>query len=93
MENLTFNIHDIMILLGLIASIWAVYKIIKELSEPRKALEKQVDTLELWHKEDHHRIKEMEEQQKTALTAVLVNKLRQSRKETPREKAKNDKKP
>jgi hypothetical protein len=35
----------------------------------------------------------MEEQQKTALTAVLVNKLRQSRKETPREKAKNDKKP
>lgn len=72
MENITFNVHDIMVLLGLIASIWAVYKIIKELSEPRKALEKQVDTLELWHKEDHHRIKEMEEQQKLILKSLYL---------------------
>lgn len=72
MENITFNVHDIMVLLGLIASIWAVYKIIKELSEPRKALEKQVDTLELWHREDHHRIKEMEEQQKLILKSLYL---------------------
>ena len=72
MEALTFNIHDIMILLGLITAIWAVYKIIKEISEPRKALEKQVDTLELWHKEDHHRIKEMEEQQKLILKSLYL---------------------
>ena len=58
MENLTFNIHDIMIFLGLIAAIWAFYKMVKEISEPRKALEKQVNTLETWHKEDHKRIKE-----------------------------------
>jgi hypothetical protein len=35
----------------------------------------------------------MEGQQKTALTAVLANKSGLTRKETPREKAKNDKKP
>jgi len=72
MENLTFNVHDIMVLLGLIASIWAVYKIIKEVSEPRKALEKQVDTLELWHREDHQRIKVMEEQQKLILKSLYL---------------------
>lgn len=72
MENITFNVHDIMVLLGLIASIWAVYKIIKELSEPRKALEKQVDTLELWHREDHQRIKMMEEQQKLILKSLYL---------------------
>ena len=72
MENLTFNVHDIMVLLGLIASIWAVYKIIKEVSEPRKALEKQVNTLETWHKEDHKRIKEMEEQQKLILKCLYL---------------------
>lgn len=63
MENITFNIHDLMVLLGLIASIWAVYKIIKELSEPRKALEAKVDALERWHKEDHQRIKDNSELQ------------------------------
>ena len=72
MENITFNVHDIMVLLGLIASIWAVYKIIKEVSEPRKALEKQVDTLELWHREDHQRIKVMEEQQKIILKSLYL---------------------
>ena len=72
MENFTFNVHDIMILLGLIASIWAVYKIVKELAEPRHALEKQVDTLELWHREDHDRIKEMEEQQKLILKSLYL---------------------
>lgn len=72
MENLTFNIHDLMVLLGLIASIWAVYKIIKEISEPRKALETQVNTLEKWHKEDHQRIKVMEEQQKLILKSLYL---------------------
>ena len=72
MENLTFNVHDIMILLGLIASIWAVYKIVKEVSEPRKALEKQVETLEMWHREDHKRIKEIEMQQKLILKSLYV---------------------
>ena len=72
MENLTFNIHDIMIFLGLIAAIWAFYKMVKEISEPRKALEKQVDTLEKWHKEDHQRIKMMEEQQKLILKSLYL---------------------
>lgn len=72
MENLTFNVHDIMVLLGLIASVWAVYKIIKEVAEPRKALEVQVETLEKWHKEDHKRIKEMEEHQKLVLKCLYL---------------------
>ena len=63
MENLTFNIHDIMLLLGLVGAIWATYKIIKEISEPRKALEEQVKALERWHREDHQRIKENSELQ------------------------------
>lgn len=61
-----------MILLGLIASIWAVYKIVKEISEPRKALEVQVDILEKWHKEDHKRIKEIELQQKLILKSLYL---------------------
>lgn len=72
MENLTFNLHDIIILLGLIASIWAVYKIIKEIAEPRKALEIQVNTLEKWHKEDHQRIKTVEEQEKLILKSLYM---------------------
>lgn len=72
MENLTFNLHDIMILLGLIASIWAVYKIIKEIAEPRKALEIQVQTLEKWHKEDHKRVKDIEEQEKLILKSLYL---------------------
>lgn len=72
MENLTFNIHDIIIFLGLITAIWSVYKITIELSEPRKALEKKVDTLETWHKEDHKRIKEMEEQQRLILKCLYL---------------------
>lgn len=72
MENIMFNVHDIMILLGLIASIWAVYKIVKEIAEPRHALEKQVDTLEMWHREDHERIKQMEGQQKLILKSLYL---------------------
>ena len=72
MENLTFNIHDIIIFFGLITAIWGVYKITIEISEPRKALEKQVNTLEAWHKEDHKRIKEMEEQQKLILKCLYL---------------------
>lgn len=71
MEALTFNVRDITILLGLIASIWAVYKIIKEVQEPRKALEVQVNTLEKWHKEDHERIKEIEDIQTLILRSLL----------------------
>lgn len=63
MENITFNIHDLMIFLGMIASIWAVYKIIMEISEPRKELEAKVDALERWHKEDHQRLKDNSELQ------------------------------
>lgn len=72
MENLTFNIHDIILFLGLITAIWGVYKITVEISEPRKALEKKVDTLETWHKEDHERIKKMEEGQKVTLRTLYV---------------------
>lgn len=63
MEHMTLTLKDLAFLLGLICSIWAVYKITIEVAEPRKALEKKVDTLERWHKEDHQRIKENSELQ------------------------------
>ena len=72
MDNLTFNIHDIMVLLGLITAIWGVYKITIEISEPRKSLEKKVDSLEVWHRDDHKRIKEMEERQKLILKCLYL---------------------
>lgn len=72
MDNFTLNMHDIMILLGLITSIWAVYKIVKEISEPRKALETQVNTLARWRKEDHKRIQEIEESQKLILKSLYI---------------------
>lgn len=70
MENLTFNIHDIMLLLGLIGAIWATYKIIKEIAEPWKALEQQVQVLEKWHKDDHKRMKVMEKRQTLVLKSL-----------------------
>lgn len=72
MENLTFNIHDIMVLLGLVTAVWGVYKITVEIAEPRKALEKQVNTLENWHKDDHQRIKHMEDIQKLTLKTLYL---------------------
>lgn len=60
MDNLTITFKDLVALLTLIGLLWSVYKIIIEIAEPRKALEKRLDTLERWHKEDHERIKEME---------------------------------
>lgn len=57
-------------LLSLVLSLWAVYKVIIEIQEPRKALEKKVETLDNWHREDHKRIKEIEEQQKLVLKSL-----------------------
>lgn len=63
MDTFSFSLKDLAFLLGLICTIWAVYKITIEVAEPRKALEQKVDTLERWHKEDHQRIKENSELQ------------------------------
>ena len=70
MENLTFTIRDLEVLLGLIASIWAMYKILKEVLQPRKALEEKVAVLDRWHKEDHEKLKEIEEQQQLILKTL-----------------------
>lgn len=70
MDTLTLNLKDIAFLLGLVCSVWAVYKITLEVAEPRKALEMKVDTLERWHREDHERIKEMETLQEDIFRCV-----------------------
>ena len=70
MENLTFTIRDLEVLLGLIASIWAMYKILKEVLQPRKALEEKVAVLDRWHREDHEKLKEIEEQQQLILKTL-----------------------
>lgn len=49
-------------ILSLCLSVWAVYKVIIEIQEPRKALEEKVKVLEKWHREDHERIKDIEGQ-------------------------------
>lgn len=59
-------------ILSIILSLWAVYKVVLEIQEPRKALEKQVETLDKWHREDHERIKDMEEQQKLMLKSLYL---------------------
>lgn len=72
MENLTFNFRDIAFLAALICSLWAVYKVVIEIQEPRKALEKRVDALDAWHKEDHERIKKTEKMDKLILEGFLT---------------------
>lgn len=69
--NIEF-IKDAGAIFSLVLSIWAVYKVIIEIQEPRKALEKQVETLEGWHKEDHERIKVMEEQNRLMLKSLYL---------------------
>ena len=65
-------IKNIGAILSLVLSLWAVYKVLIEIQEPRKALEKKVETLDKWHKEDHDRMKEMEEQQKLMLKSLYL---------------------
>lgn len=47
-------------IVSLILSLWAVYKVLIEIQEPRKALEEKVTRLDKWHREDHDRIEKME---------------------------------
>ena len=65
-------VKDLGTILAVILSLWSFYKVIIEIQEPRKALEKQVETLEAWHKDDHERIKEMETQQKLILKSLYL---------------------
>lgn len=65
-------IKNIGAILSLVLSLWAVYKVLIEIQEPRKALEKKVETLDNWHREDHDRIKEMEEQQRLMLKSLYL---------------------
>lgn len=65
-------IKNIGAILSLVLSLWAVYKVLIEIQEPRKALEKKVETLDKWHREDHDRMKEMEEQQKLMLKSLYL---------------------
>ena len=65
-------IKNIGAILSLVLSLWAVYKVLIEIQEPRKALEKKVETLDKWHREDHDRIKEMEEQQRLMLKSLYL---------------------
>ena len=66
------TVKSIGAIVSLILSLWAVYKVLIEIQEPRKALEKQVETLDKWHREDHERIKDMEEQQKLMLKSLYL---------------------
>ena len=66
------TVKSIGAILSLVLSLWAVYKVLIEIQEPRKALEKKVETLDKWHREDHDRMKEMEEQQKLMLKSLYL---------------------
>ena len=66
------TVKSIGAIVSLILSLWAVSKVLIEIQEPRKALEKQVETLDKWHREDHERIKDMEEQQKLMLKSLYL---------------------
>lgn len=66
------TVKSIGAVVSLILSLWAVYKVLIEIQEPRKALEKKVETLDNWHREDHERIKDMEEQQKLMLKSLYL---------------------
>lgn len=65
-------IKNIGAILSFVLSLWAVYKVLIEIQEPRKALEKKVETLDKWHREDHDRMKKMEEQQKLMLKSLYL---------------------
>lgn len=66
------TVKNIGAILSFALSLWAVYKVLIEIQEPRKALEKKVETLDKWHREDHDRIREMEEQQRLMLKSLYL---------------------
>lgn len=63
---MSIDLSKIATVLSIFLSLWAAYKVLIELQEPRKALEQKVAILEKWHREDHDRIK------KTAKLDVLI---------------------
>ena len=71
MENYTLSLRDLAFLLGLIASLWAVVKIMTEIKKPHEELEEKVKVLERWHKEDHERLKEVERTEQLILESLL----------------------
>lgn len=66
------TVKNVGAILSLVLSVWAVYKVIIEIQEPRKALEKQVERLDKWHREDHERIKDIEEHQRLMLKSLYL---------------------
>lgn len=57
---------------GLIASLWAVYKIVKEIKKPSEDLKATVEEHGQCIEDDHGRLKTLEESNKMILQCLLV---------------------
>lgn len=68
----TITSTQILWLCGFIGSIWAVYKIVKELNQPKKELEEKVKKHDELLDRDNNRLKEVEESNKIICKSMLV---------------------
>lgn len=70
--DFTISSNEILALCGLIASLWGVYKIVKEVKKPSEDLKATVEEHGQCIEDDHGRLKALEESNKMILQCLLV---------------------
>lgn len=72
MENSVIAVKDIAYLLGFVASIWGVYKIIKDIYTPYKLRNREIEKNKEYLARDNERIKDLEESNAMIYECLLV---------------------
>lgn len=72
MENSVIAVKDIAYLLGFVASIWGVYKIIKDIYTPYKLRNKEIEKNTEYLRRDDKRIKDLEDSHAMIYECLLV---------------------
>lgn len=72
MENFAISIADILYLCGVVATIWGLYKIIKEIRKPGNDLKETVKKHEAYLKEDRTEIEEIKEGNKVICKSIMT---------------------
>lgn len=69
---ITVTSDQILYICGFVASVWGLWKIVKEWKKPSEDLKAKVDEHEEVLKRDHERLKSIEESDKMMLQCLLV---------------------
>lgn len=72
MENIAITLNDFLYLCGAIATVWGVYKIIKEIKKPNEELKETVKKHEKYLAEDKIEIEEIKEGNKVICKSIMT---------------------